>query len=133
MLINIFECFVRNNSIVKAKHYVNKLLCLQSSCLEDYVANRLILLDKSPGVRTIGICEIQRRLVGKSLAKDFKMDSKEAAGPIQVCAGHGSGAEAAIHAMQQIWDEENTEGVLLIDASYAFNALNRAELPCITF
>ena len=55
MLINIFECFVRNNSIVKAKHYVNKLLCLQSSCLEDYVANRLILLDKSPGVRTIGL------------------------------------------------------------------------------
>ena len=80
MLINIFEGFVRNNSIVKAKHYVNKLLYLQSSCLEDYVANRLILLDKSQGVRTIGI---QRRLVGKSLAKDFKMDFKEAAGPIQ--------------------------------------------------
>ena len=98
---------------------------IDPSCLETYVANRLIPLDKSPSVRPIGIGEILRRLVGKSLAKDFKMDFKETAGPIQVCAGHEAGAEAAIHAMEQIWDEENTEGILLIDASNAFNALNR--------
>ena len=51
-------------------------------------------------------------------------------GPIQVCAGHEAGAEAAIHAMQQVGEEENTEeenteGILLIDASNAFNSLNR--------
>ena len=40
-------------------------------------------------------------------------------------AGHEAGAEAAIHAMHQIWDEENTEGILLIDARNAFNSLNR--------
>ncbi len=66
-----------------------------------------------------------RRLVGKALTKEFKQDFKEATGPIQVCAGHEAGAEAAIHAMQQVWEEENTEGILLIDASNAFNSLNR--------
>ena len=57
---------------------------------------------------------------------DLKIDFKEAVGPIQVCAGHQAGAEAAIHAMQTIFQEENTEGVLLIDASNAFNSMSRA-------
>ncbi|CAB4008017.1 Hypothetical predicted protein [Paramuricea clavata] len=98
---------------------------LDPFCLEAYVANRLIPLDKSPGIRPIGIGEIMRRLVGKALTKEFKQDFKEATGPIQVCAGHEAGAEAAIHAMQQVWEEKNTEGILLIDASNAFNSLNR--------
>ena len=42
-----------------------------------------------------------------------------------MCADHEAGAEAAIHAMQQIRDEESIEGILLIDASNAFNSLNR--------
>ena len=99
--------------------------CLDPSCLEVYVANRLIPIDKSPGVRPIWIGEILRRLVGKVLASVFKLDFKEAAGPIQVCVGHEAGAEAAIHAMRQIWDEGNTEEILLIDARNAFNSLNR--------
>jgi hypothetical protein len=45
------------------------------------------------------------------LSRIFKQDFKAAAGPIQVCAGHDAGAEAAIHAMQQIWEEESSEGV----------------------
>ena len=47
------------------------------------------------------------------------------AGPIQVCAGHQAGAKSAIHAMSSFFQEENTEGVLLINASNAFNSLNR--------
>lgn len=77
---------------------------LDPSCLETSTASRLIPLDKSPGVRPVGIGECLRRLVGKIL-------SKAAAGPIQVCAGHDAGAEAVIHAMQQIWEEESSEGV----------------------
>ena len=96
------------------------------NCLEAYTANRLIPLDKNPGIRPIGIGEVLRRIVGKAIAWDLKIDFKEAAGPIQVCAGHQAGAEAAIHAMQTIFQEENTEGVLLIDASNAFNSMNRA-------
>lgn len=56
----------------------------------------------------------------------LKEDIKDAAGPLQVCAGHSAGAEAAIHAMSQIFDEEGSDGVLLIDASNAFNQMNRS-------
>ena len=48
------------------------------------------------------------------------------AGPLQVCACHSAGAEAAIHAMSQVFEEEGTDGILLIDASNAFNQMNRA-------
>ena len=42
-----------------------------------------------------------------------------------MCAGHDSSCEATIHAMRQIFKEEDSEAVLLIDASNAFNAVKR--------
>jgi len=60
------------------------------------------------------------------LSRHANEDIKEAAGPLQTCAGHGAGAEAAIHAMRTIFESEGTDAVLLIDASNAFNCLNRA-------
>ena len=45
----------------------------------------------------------------------FKEEIKEAAGPLQVCAGHSAGSEAAIHAMNQVFNEEGANGVLLIN------------------
>ena len=56
----------------------------------------------------------------------FKEEIREATGPLQVCAGHSAGAEAAIHAMSKIFNEEETDGILLIDASNAFNTMNRS-------
>ena len=60
------------------------------------------------------------------MSRHANEDIKEAAGPLQTCAGHGAGAEAAIHAMRTIFESEGTDAVLLIDASNAFNCLNRA-------
>lgn len=40
--------------------------------------------------------------------------------------GHIAGVEAAIHAVQISYENKNTEGVLLVDASNAFNSLNRS-------
>ena len=42
------------------------------------------------------------------------------------CAGHKIGSEAAIYAMRNIFEADETNAVLLIDASNAFNVLNRA-------
>ena len=93
--------------------------------LEAYTACRLIPLDKDPGKRPIGISEVFRRIVGKSISRSASQYIKEAAGPLQTCAGHGAGAEAAVHAMRELFNDEGTDGILLIDASNAFNCLNR--------
>ena len=52
-------------------------------------------------------------------------DIEEAAGPLQVCAGQDGGCEAAVHAMREIFKTPNSEAVLLVDATNAFNSLNR--------
>ena len=47
---------------------------------------------------------------------------------LQVCAGQEAGSEAAAHAMHEIFKEQDTEAVLLIDATNAFNTVNRKVL-----
>ena len=95
------------------------------SLLEPLTACRLIPLNKNPGVRPIGVGEVLGRIMGKAVSWELKEDIKDAAGPLQTCAGHGAGAEAAIHAMKIIYDDEGSDAVLLIDATNAFNSLNR--------
>ena len=51
-------------------------------------------------------------------------DIQEAAGAHQLCAGQLSGVEAAVHAVRNVFDDGNTEAVLLVNASNAFNSLN---------
>ena len=36
-----------------------------------------------------------------------------------------TGCEASIHALNEIYEEEATEAILMVDASNAFNRLNR--------
>jgi hypothetical protein len=43
--------------------------------------------------------------------------------PDKSCAGHSSGCEAAVHAMHQVF--EDADVVILVDATNAFNCLNR--------
>lgn len=45
-----------------------------------------------------------------------------------MCAGQDSDGEAAVHAMKEIFEDQGTDGVLLVDASNAFNSLNRRVL-----
>ena len=93
--------------------------------LSAFVAGRLIALVKCPGVRPIGIGETVRRIIGKAITATITEDIQDSAGPLQVCAGHISGCEAAVHAMHRVYESRETEAVLLVDASNAFNSLNR--------
>ena len=95
--------------------------------IEPLVANRLIPLDKGEGaVRAIGVGEVLRRIGGKYIMSVAKKDVVDASGSLQLCAGQKSGSEAAILAMHAVFESDDTDAVLLIDASNAFNALNRA-------
>ena len=77
-------------------------------------------------MRPIGVGEVIRSVIAKCVTGVTKRDIIGASGTLKVCAGLKSGAEAAIHAMHGIFDADNTDAVLLIDASNAFNSLNRA-------
>ena len=48
----------------------------------------------------------------------------QASGSLLLCAGQNAGSEAATHAMNTVFEADDTDEVLLIDASNAFNALN---------
>ena len=80
-------------------------------CLSAFTACRLIALDKSPGVRPIGIGEVCQRLIAKAVLVIVRDDVLQAAGPLQLCAGQPAGCEAAIHTMQRVFDSPETEGV----------------------
>lgn len=109
---------------------MNRRLCAEfvdPRGVEAILANRLTPLEKGEGaVRPIGVGEVIRRIMGKCVMHGTKLDIIDASGSLQVCAGHKVGREAANHAMCSIFDANETDAVLLIDASNAFNALNRA-------
>ena len=90
-----------------------------------YTACRLIPLNKCPGVRPIGIGEVVRRIIGKVVMTVTRQDLQNAVGSLQLCAGQAAGCEAAVHAMNNIFSDDNTEAMIFVDASNAFNNLNR--------
>ena len=73
----------------------------------------------------ISVGEVLRRIIAKAILRVTKTDIQDACGHIQKCSGVSSGIEAAVHAMQALYDDDTTEGILLIDAANAFNTLNR--------
>ena len=54
-----------------------------------------------------------------------KQGVMKAAGSLQVCTWQETGAEAAIHAVHDIFKYYTADAVYLIDAESAFNAINR--------
>ena len=96
--------------------------------LQALMACRLISLDKSPGLRPIGIGEVLRRIMGKAVMSIFRRDVIQTAGYEQLCAGQEAGCEIAVHVIREAYKDENTEGFVQINASNAFNTINRSML-----
>ena len=104
-------------------------LCTQfihPSILAPLLACRLVALDKNPGVHPIGVCEVARRIISKAILFVIKGDIQDSAGSRQLCGGQIAGIEAAVHSVRKLFENDTTEAILLVDASNAFNSLNRA-------
>ena len=67
------------------------------------MANRLVGLDKNPGVRPLGIGEIHRRLWGKCVLAVAGHEATAVCGNHNLCAGLSAGIEGAVHAMRFYW------------------------------
>ena len=111
-----------------------KRLCVEeiknAESLESFIACRLIPLDKRPGLRPTGVGEVLRRIAGKVATILLKKDVLQAAGSLQLCEGQVVGSEAVIHAMHDVFNDDNTESILLIDAENAF--IRSIERLCFT-
>jgi len=105
-----------------------RCLCTESvegDHLKAFLAARLIPLDKKPGVRPIAVGEVFRRLIGKAVMSIIEQDVRIATAPIQVCVGVPSACEVSVALLQHRFADPDCDGVLLVDASNAFNAMNR--------
>ena len=68
--------------------------------LDDLIAYNgcgLVALNKCPGVRPIGICEVMRRITGRSIVECIWQDLTSLGGNMQLCLGQKCGIEHAIH------------------------------------
>ena len=89
------------------------------------LASCLTALGKCPGIRPNGIVETHRKIIAKAVLLITRMDLQDAAGPRQMCAGQIASIEMAAHGMRALFSRKDTDAVLLVDATSAFNSLNR--------
>lgn len=68
------------------------------------MACRLVALDKQPGVRPVGIGEIYRRLMAKTVVRLTGHMATESCGNYNLCAGLASGIESAVHAVRSRYE-----------------------------
>ena len=78
--------------------------------LERLVACRLIALDKCLGVRPIGVGEVSRQILSKAILSMIRSDIQDIAGSHQLCVGQKSGCEAAILALEELFEKDTTDG-----------------------
>ena len=100
------------------------LLSVCPSAIAPLLVCRLIALNKNSGVCSIGIGDTARRIIAKAILTITRMGIQEAADSLQLSAGQISGIEAAVYAVDSLFQWEETEAILLVDASNAFNSLD---------
>ena len=123
------------NGLAAVAHH----LCVDdvdSAELMAFVACQLVPMDKKPGVHPIGIGDVPQRMIAKAILHVIGNDIHLSAGALQTCAGHDTGSKAAINAMRDIFDDNNTHAALLVDAFNLVNqqaALHNISILCPSF
>ena len=95
------------------------------------MSDRLITLDKQPGIRPVGVGNTWRRMMATCLLQVAWPEDKSACGTTQNSGGLEARIEGAIHVMRVLWEEHKKEedlGFLIIDARNAFNEDNRTAM-----
>ena len=88
---------------------------VEPSGMVPLISSRLVALGKCPVVRPIVV-----------IHKIAHNDILDTVGTLQLCVGQDASCESScVHAMRRIFADANTEAVLLVDASNAFNFLNQ--------
>ena len=95
------------SSIALLAHHLSTTL-VGPVIISSLMAYRLIGLDKRPGVRPIGNGETVRHIIAKAVLLVISDDIQCAAGSLQLCAGQPSGGEAAVHAMKEVINDDET-------------------------
>ena len=72
---------------------------------------------------------LRLRLIGKAILCMARDDVQRTAGSLQLCVGQEAACEAVVHTMRSAFGDEGIEAILLVDASNAFNTLNRQAAP----
>ena len=112
-------------SFVQRSRLIRCEMSVERTTLAGVDTTRLIPLDKKPGVRPIGVGEVLRRIIGRCIARCVSADLKHLGSNIQLCLGQKCGIEHAVHTLREEFDADESCSILLIDASNAFNLLNR--------
>ena len=81
--------------------------------------------DKNPGVRHIGVCETARRTIGKAISSMLHHNIQAAAAPSNCAQTNLPVAKQQCMHSWLFFSSLDTEVVVLVDASNAFNQLNR--------
>ena len=119
-----------NSSCNLRKAFANfiRKLCSEAlqytQSLEAFTANRLIPLDKNPSLKPISVGEVLRRIAGNAVMMLCQKDVIKTAGSLQLNAGQDAGAEAAIHAMRNIFVDVDVDALLLIESENVFSSIN---------
>ena len=61
----------------------------------------------------------------EAMAPATGLDVQNVCSADQLCAGAKPGTEPAVHAMKELFEANESEGLLLLDTANAFNALKR--------
>ena len=87
----------------------------------------IIVIDKQPGVRPVGVGETWRRIFAKIVLKVTVPEATRAYQDYQLCDRLKVVIDDAIHRVQDLWDENSSTeewGFFLVDVKNAFSENN---------